>query len=158
MSFTAEKTKSYLDDFKDDFEDNYEECSYETYSPEQEQELLLFATSFFGDLKYLAKQYISSFFKDKRLHSGGKIPKILLLSDSHISMVVNYDIIKSVKKAYSCLENHESSVCNLGEVTGDIRLVSGILNSLSASNIPQQFAGGMMLIYLKFVEGVEIGQ
>ena len=157
MSLTMEKIKSHFDDFKDDFEDSYEDCSHETYSPEQEQELLLFASGFFGDLKYLAKQYILSFFKDKRLHSGGKIPTILLLSDSHISMVVNYDIIRSVKKAYSCLESHESSFCNLGEVTGDIRLVSGILNSLSASDIPQQFAGGMMLIYLKFVEGVEIG-
>ena len=135
--------------------DDYEEES--EYSQEQEKEMLFFATAFYGDAKYLAKQYIYQFFQDKRLFCGGKIPYKLLLEDNNISIVLDYDIINSVKRAYNSLKDHSVSSESLGEVTGDIRLVSGILADLAKSNVPQQFAGGMMLLYLKLVEGINIG-
>lgn len=141
----------FFDDY-DDFEE-VQECD-----PEQEKELLYFATGFFGELRHLVKQYIEHFFKNKNFCCGGKIPKNLLINERNISMVANYDIIKSVKRAYSSLEDHEISKQSLGEVTGDVRMVSSVLEELACFNVPQEFAGGMMLMYLELVIGVDIGK
>ena len=94
--------------------------------------------------------------KNKPFYCGGKIPKNMLINCDNILTVINYDIIDSVKKSYFFLRNHDSATQLLGEVTGDIRLVSSILHRLSAENVPQQFAGGMLILYLKYVEGVEV--
>jgi hypothetical protein len=127
------------------------------YSPEQELELLYFATGFMGEVKYIAKQYILSFFKDKCFCYGGSIPYSLLVSEQSLSLVINYNIINSVAKAYDSLRNHDLPLNDAKDLSEDIKLVLKVLNDLASSNIPQQFAGGMMLLYLKFVEGVQIG-
>lgn len=121
-----------------------------------------FVEEFYSDAKALAKQYIEQFFKDKMLHCGGKIPSFLLFNERRISMVLNYDIITGVDRAYKYLEKEltleeieESKIS--GEVTYDIKVVTDILALLSSSGIPQQFAGGMMCLYLEFIEGVNIG-
>lgn len=132
------------------------------YSPEQEAEIKIFAQDFYADVKALAKQYMEQFFKDKMLHCGGKIPRSFLFAERRISMVMNYDIIKGVERAYLALEkvmsvsdiNHAKQS---GEATDDIKLVNETLNLLARSGIPQQFAGGMMCLYLEFIEGVDIG-
>ena len=125
------------------------------YAPEQEAQIKTFAQDFFSDVKALAKQYMEQFFGDKMLHCGGKIPKSFLFAERRISMVLNYDIIKGVERAYKALDNQEK--LNSGEVTDDIKLVNETLNLLSRSGIPQQFAGGMMCLYLEFIEGIDIG-
>jgi hypothetical protein len=127
------------------------------FSPEQEKQLVLFATSFFGELKYIAKKYINDFFAQESFHQGGKIPRALLNNNSNISMVINYNINTGVDQAYHCLKQHGFSESSSG-ITEDIMLVVNILNKLSAANVPQQFAGGMILLYLNLVEGVDIGQ
>jgi hypothetical protein len=142
-------------DFMDEYKD-FDEIS--EYSQEQEKELLYFATGFFGDLKCLIRQYIEHFFQDKTFYCGGKIPKNILITDRNISIVANYDIIKGVQRAYSSLKEDPISLECLGEVTGDIRMVSSILDNLAKSSVPQQFAGGMMLLYLELVVGVDIGK
>jgi hypothetical protein len=135
--------------------------SHPEYTPEQEAEIKAFAQDFYGDVKALAKQYMEQFFKDKMLHCGGKIPRSFLFAERRISMVMNYDIIKGVERAYKSLEKAMSVAADVakqgGEVTDDIKLVNETLNLLARSGIPQQFAGGMMCLYLEFIEGVDIG-
>lgn len=128
----------------------------------QEQELKGFAKRFHSDVRSIVKTYIEQFFKDKVLHCGGKIPNYMLLSERRISMVLNYDIIRGVERAYNHLEelltDEDKEIAkNSGEVTSDIKLVTEVLLLLSRSYIPQQFAGGMLLLYLEFVEGIDIG-
>lgn len=132
------------------------------YSAEQEKEIKAFAQNFYGDVKALAKQYMEYFFKDKMLHCGGKIPKSFLFSERRISMVMNYDIIKGVTRAYDAYsslipEEDLNQAKQTGEVTLDIKVVRETLGLLAKSGIPQQFAGGMLCLYLEFVEGIDIG-
>lgn len=152
-------------DFDEDLEfQNDDDSSQESqeYAPEQERAIKVFAQDFYSDVKALARQYMEQFFKDKMLHCGGKIPKSMLFSDRRISMVLNYDIIKGIQRAYTHLEpllesrDIESSK-QTGEATDDIKLVNETLSLLARSGIPQQFAGGMMCLYLEFIEGVDIG-
>lgn len=149
----------------DDLENNLENETAEVsdgYSPEQEAELRGFARRFQGDVRVLVRGYMEQFFSDKMLHCGGKIPNSLLFAERRISLVLNYDIVRGVERAYNYLEHMatpeavEKAKLN-GEVTDDIKLVNETLNLLARSCIPQQFAGGMMLLYLEFVEGINIG-
>ena len=143
----------------DEIDDDDEEIEQE-YCPEREKEINKLAETFYEDVAVLAKQYIEQFFKDKMLYCGGKIPKSFLLSEESISKVLNYDIIKGVDEAYSALEK---TICpeeimqaqQTGETSSDIKLVNETFNLLARSGVPQQFAGGMMCLYLKFVEGIE---
>lgn len=134
----------------------------EQYSAEQEAAMKVFAQDFFSDVKALAKQYIEQFFNGKMLHCGGKIPKSFLFAERRVSMVLNYDISTGVQRAYKALSptlnDRDLEIAKLsGEMTSDIKLVTEVLSLLAKSGVPQQFAGGMMMMYLEFIEGVDIG-
>lgn len=139
-------------------EDYLDEDTHEEYSLEQELVIKSFARDFHHDVKILAKQHMEDFFKDKMLYCGGKVPHKILFDEKRISMVLNYDIIQGVQHAYQLLESTvskkelEASKYS-GEATNDILLVNETLNLLAKSGIPQQFAGGMMILYLEFIEG-----
>ena len=120
-----------------------------------------FSNTFQKDVLALSKHYIEQFFSDKMFYCGGTIPKYLLFSDSRVSMVLNYDITQGVKRAYKYLEpfygidpKNKSS----GESGEDILMVINILNMLEKAGVPQQFAGGMMCMYIELVEGIDIGK
>lgn len=117
---------------------------------------------FVSDLKMLVTQYIEEFFGDKMMYCGGKIPKKFLHCPKRLSMVMNYNILKGVDRAYESLAENISSEAvqkarMSGDATWDIRLVNETLKMLSQARIPRQFAGGMMCMYLELVEGVDIG-
>jgi len=131
----------------------------ETQEELESSELEKFTEEFADKVRELAIYYIDNFFQDKKLCSGGKIPKYMLHCPKRISMVMNYDIIKGVDHAYLALKHlvapeEESKASLTGEATADIKLVTQTLGFLARSGIPQQFAGGMMIMYLEFVEGV----
>lgn len=120
-----------------------------------------FSKSFQKDVHALAKHYIEQFFCDKMFHCGGAIPKYFLFTDWRISMVLNYDITKGVKRAYEVLEplyNIDPNSRPTGETGEDVLVVINTLNMLEKAGVPQQFAGGMMCMYLELVEGIDIGQ
>ena len=119
-----------------------------------------FAREVISNIRVNAKQCIDTFFKNKMFHCGGKIPNRLLNCDCRISMVMNFDIGAGVDRAYNALEKTMSveeleRARNTGETTDDIRLVNESLYMLSQNGIPQQFAGGMLCLYLEFIEGVD---
>ena len=153
-------------DLQEYFEDEYDEdCELELDEVEDRKipEIVNQSSSheFVSNVRILAKKYIEDFFKDKMLHCGGKIPKSFLNSDRRISMVMNYDVIMGIDHAYFALEKtipqeELERARNTGETTADIVLVNETLYTLAKSGIPQQFAGGMMCLYLEFIEGVDI--
>jgi hypothetical protein len=151
-----------LDEREDQPQQEEDGCQTDDrYSPEAEAQLRSFAQDFYGDVRVLTRQYMEQFFSNKMLHCGGKIPRSLLYTDTHISMVMNFDISKGVDRAYEALEpllspEEVALSKQTGEATSDIKLVNDTLNLLARSGIPKQFAGGMMLLYLKFVEGIEV--
>jgi hypothetical protein len=144
-------------------DESYEQESIsEGYDEQAEKDIRLFAETYLADVRALAVQYIDQFFADKRLYCGGKIPKWILHAEQRISMVMNYDIINSVDRAYEALEltispEETAEAMRTGEATKDIKLVNDTLNMLAGFGVPKPFAGGIMLLYLEYVEGVEIG-
>lgn len=102
----------------------------------------------------MAKQQVEGFFKDKYLHTGGKIPKSVMFHDRRINKVINYNIITGVEHAYAAIGD------SLQE-EDDIRLVVDILHKIgtwkheNGSAIPLEFRGGILCMYLELVEGYE---
>jgi hypothetical protein len=154
--------KSYFSDFDDDKYFTEDDSFEETGEDSEEAEVVYledFSRNFKSYAFNLAKQYIISFFSDKTMYCGGKIPKKILLTEKNIDIVLNYDIIKGVNLVYNSLKNQikESSVSPvLGETTEDIVIVLETLKLLSKSGIPQELAGGMLILYLRWVEGYDI--
>lgn len=150
-SFEFEQSMIDDESYHDDFDDVVEN------SLENDDQLNRFAQNFHKDVQGLARFYLQQFFCDKTMYCGGKIPRSLL--EKRISMVINYDISKGVLQAYDAMSDlfkHEVRKDSC-ESTSDIKLVNETLSLLAKSGVPQQFAGGMLLLYLEFVEGIEIG-
>lgn len=146
-----------------EYEDQTSEIFEASEVPESEVPIKSFVRHFQEDVQNLAKKYITDFFDNKMMYCGGRIPKKRLFNDDAISMVINFDICRGVDYAYLALEKtltkQEVNRAKIaGEITSDIKLVTEILNLLSRSGIPQQFAGGMMIMYLELVEGVQFGE
>lgn len=102
-----------------------------------------------------AKYHMDRFFTNYSLHTGGKIPKAFLYNQRRMYMIMNYDIMRGVTHAYKQLEvEFGTSIKSVAEITQDIRLVLDVLSLLSRSGVPQEYAGGMLCVYLELVEGV----
>jgi hypothetical protein len=137
-------------------DENFDDC-YDDKSCWEMDEL---SDKFSGKVEELALHYIEQFFKDKKLFSGGKIPSYMLRCKKRISMVMNYDIIKGVDHAYAVLDDMVSpeekiKATQTGEATENVKLVIEILDLLAKSHVPKQFAGGIMILYLEFIRGVQ---
>jgi hypothetical protein len=157
---------AYLDDY-DDYDD-FEEI-------EEEPEELL-ATNllknieissiddFRKDAMGLAEYYIKLFFEEKSAHPNANLEKSSLSNKDKICTVVNTNIIAGVQKAYEALEKcivitqEDINIAKKnGDVTQEIKMVNETLKSLYKAGVPQQFAGGMMLLCLEFCEGIYFG-
>jgi hypothetical protein len=110
-----------------------------------------FARNFSKDSEALVRQYMEYFFSDKSLHCGGCIPKSILLNNRRISMVLNYDVCKAADRVYK----YTSSNKDLDDA--DIELFLRALKNLQESLVPKQFIGGMICLYVEFIEGVYLG-
>ena len=122
------------------------------------------SNDFVIDANYLASHYINKFFVDKKDKHGVIISPERLGCHKRTSIVLNTTIIDSIKKIYSVLQNYititEEDISlakKTGDVTREIKLVTESLKSLYEFGIPQQFAGGMLILYLEFCEGIDFG-
>lgn len=147
------------DDFEDEIEDELENEIENTSDESLEKVDETDQAS--ENSKDFVKKCMDKFFADKIMHCGGKIPKYILTDPKKINFVCTTSLIDGVDIAYKSMEdkNSEKETSKakfLGDATEEIKMVNETLKLLSQSGIPQQFAGGMMLIYLKYVKGIKI--
>jgi len=155
-----------------DFSEEYDDYDYESpieFEANQACDVLEShdirnPSDFLLDANYLAAHYVSKFFSDKKTKCGKHISPDLLSCEKRISIVLNTNIIDSVKRIYLTLNNYIkiteedlSFAKKTGDVTQEIKLVNETLKSLYEFGIPQQFAGGMIILYLEFCEGIDFG-
>lgn len=148
-SCVIDAAKKSFSDYSKDLDDEFDEA----------ERLWAFAENFQHNVHAIAKFHMQQFFNDKTMHCGGKIPNVILLIDKRISLVINYDISEGILRAYQAMGDlvADETLSETAEISSDVKLVLETLNLLARSGVPQQFAGGMLLLYLEFVEGIEIG-
>lgn len=158
----VEKMSSAVLGSREDFFDD-DNSDYDVYENDTKVNYKIFDNCEYynNNVENFAKQQMVKFFEDKQLHCGGKIPQSLLYSSKRINLVVNLDLDSSIKIFYDFSEKQISEeelvrAKRTGEVSWDIIAVNEVLRLLAQSGVPQQFAGGMLLIYLELVKGHEI--
>lgn len=157
----SEKTNNINDSFhQDDFDDVEDVASYDN-NTKVSYKIFDNCDYYVNNVEEFAKSQMIKFFSDKELHCGGKIPHSLLENPKRINLVINLDLDSGIKIFYDysekiITEEELAKSKRTGEVSWDIILVNDILKTLAQSGVPQQFAGGMLLIYLELVKGYEI--
>lgn len=134
--------------------EDFDEDFVQDGSPEESSECNEYSRDFLRDC-------IAKFFSDKTMHCGGSIPKYMVCSPNRIEMVLNTNLLDCVDRAYLAMRDmvsleEEMSSRFTGEVTEDIRLVTDALGVLASCGVPQRFAGGIMLLYLRYVKGIKV--
>lgn len=110
------------------------------------------AKIFAQKVQSLAKTHMLGFFKDKLLHTGGKVSKSVLLTAKRISKVVNYTIIMGVESAYDAIGDSLPEDEDIGLVIETLHKI-GRYRHDNGSSIPIEFRGGLLCVYLELVEG-----
>lgn len=104
-----------------------------------------------------AKYHMERFFADKKLATGGSVTKTFLFHPSRLSMVLGYSICDGVDKVYGALKSEVAGEkANSNSLPSDVRMVTETLNLIARSGVPQQYAGGMLCVYVELVEGVRL--
>ena len=104
-----------------------------------------------------AVKHMVRFFANKEMHCGGKICQKQLLSSRHISIVALTGLEGGVEYAYQLMEDaglFTVSKKDLNGIAPDVALVIRVLNDCARMGVPKEFSTGMMLLYLKFCEGI----
>lgn len=116
------------------------------------------SSHFKKDIKKIAKEYIKNFFKNKNNYKGVGITKKELYEKKHIDNILNLNISTAAKKIYFNLEKIKkySKKNKKSDVTNDVKLVNETLKKIYRAKIPQQFAGGFLVMYLEICKGVKL--
>jgi len=140
-------------------DDEYGVHDVDVESSDNKRFLEAFANDFPKDSEALVKQYMEYFFADKNLHCGGSVPKSILLNHRRVSMVLDYDICKAADRVYKYTSSNKEldDDDEKESFSNDIDLFLKALKTLQNALIPKQFLGGMICLYVEFIEGVYIG-
>jgi hypothetical protein len=159
------KNFSIEDDFFDDLEEEIncehalEKIQLKSQAESVLRDIQVTKTKHFKkDIKKIAKHYIKKFFKNKKDISGEKIDIKSLYSKEKIEKLININILESTKIIYPILAKEKKYISKhkKEDVTEDIKLVNETLKKIYKFKIPQQFAGGVLLLYLEVCKGIKI--
>jgi len=125
-----------------------DQTGLDNYSDFEESELK-FIDSFHKEIEPIIKLCIRNYFTDKRLHNGEKINRKLLELPYYTDLIIQTSVSDGVNKGYMLIE--ESDLIIDDEIKYMIKLISKI-----SKYVPQEFVGGMILMHLELIEGMEI--
>lgn len=156
--------KNLIDDFYEDDEEQIDcEQELEKIQLKSLAEIVLKeiqitkSKHFKKDAKKIAKYYIKKFFKNKKDANKKVIDLNNLYSKKNIEKMIDINILESTKIIYSTLKKYKKYCVKdkKEDVTEDIKLVNESLKKIYNSKIPQQFAGGILLLYLEICKGIK---
>lgn len=137
-------------EFSCDWDDDYqEECLESVFEERKHLE---------DDAVVVVKKYILNFFQDKEMYYGGEIPRDILFCSENIDLVLNTTRTKGFAIAHemidycdwiSSIEDPETQVSEATE-----KIIS-ICTLCEERRIPPCCMGGIVVMYLELVEGVE---
>lgn len=143
-----------IDSFTDDFVDN-EFQDYEVQEEHQEfqQEKI---SSFIEEVKPIINRAMNNYFRDKKLHNGKSIDSSIFELPHYINLVMNTNIIDGVKNAYKIIEDNQF-ICfdESGPIEKDVVYLINLIRQIH-KRVPQDFVGGIILMHLELIEGLEV--
>lgn len=136
------------------------ESNYEVYEEdfELEEKGPENIISFYNEVEPIIKQCIKNYFCDKFLHDGRDISTEILELSFYSSLVFNTSVSDGVLKGYFLMEDNNFLLENQEDqnsIGGEIKYMINLIRNIQRK-IPQEFVGGMILMHLELVEGIEI--
>lgn len=116
-----------------------------------------FISSFYKEIEPIIKKCINNYFADKKLHDGRKISKTILDLPHYLDMVIKTTVSDGVNKAYEIMEDNNFQFSNQNNliVEDEIKYMVKLIENISKW-VPQEFVGGMILMHIELVEGMEV--
>lgn len=130
-----------LDEFENEFEDELDDFI---------EEPAVIDNTYLDDLAYTT---IEMFFKERKFHCGGPIPKNSLFSQNNIALVRDSDFCKGVDAIYKIINNDENRAKSKRL---DVDFVLELINEVNNFRVIKEFQSGMVLLYLKYCKGYSI--
>ncbi len=111
-----------------------------------------------GEIDNLSRQAISNYFLNKEMYTGELIEKSLIHLPYYISLVRNTSVSEGVLKAYRMIEDcdfKDTVSINKSSMAEDVKFVLSLIKKIQRK-VSQEFVGGILLMHLELIEGIEI--
>lgn len=136
-------------DFYDDFYD------YSDSIQINENDVLI-ATK---ELKPLIQTVIKNYFFDKKLRDGSEITNDLLELPYYTNLLLKTSFSDAIQHAYELIADTDfiQEVQNGDNLSADVRYMLDLMKKVQKW-VPKEFVGGIILMHLELIEGIEIWQ
>lgn len=101
-----------------------------------------------------AKRHMIQFFENKTTCEGNPISMDRLLTTDNIEMVASASIEEAMEIIYSAISCDDIDDDDSGLIGDDVKIVLSALKRCSEARVPQEFVGGMTLLYLELCKGL----
>lgn len=144
-----------IDDFAEDLVD-IELQDYEIQE-DSEQGIQEKFSSFIDEIKPIVKKAMSNYFHDKKLHNGNPIDSYIFELPHYTNLVINTNIIDGVRNAYKIIEDNQFIYLDefSGPIEQDVIYMINLIRQIH-KRVPQDFVGGIILMHLELIEGLEV--
>ncbi len=110
------------------------------------------------EMDSLSKQAISNYFLNEEMYTGELIEKSLMHLPYYVSLVRNTSVSEGVLTAYKMIEDFDfkdSISINKSSMAEDVKFVLSLIKKIQIK-VSQEFVGGILLMHLELIEGIEI--
>jgi hypothetical protein len=139
----------------DDIDCEYEEIEDNESQEQNNNEISLFI----NEVKPIILKCIKNYFLDKVMHDDQEIKDSLLELPYYTDLLFNTSMADGVLKGYKLIEDNNfiglDCIEDQNSISEDIRYMINLIRNIQ-KYIPQEFVGGMILMHLELVEGMEI--
>lgn len=128
-------------------------CDLEDFDSEDNNDI----NKFILEIEPIIKQCIKNYFVNKNFHDGEKIENYVLELPYYVSLLLNTTVSEGVNKAYKIIEENNfanNSVLD-DSIAEEVRYMISLIKRIQKF-VPQEFVGGMILMHLELIEGLEI--
>ena len=106
---------------------------------------------FYEKINLLISENIKSYFADKKLKNGRDINKNIYKCEYYMSMLLRISMSDAILTAYRNMQEYNIKDNDEDEIRYVLKVIKNI-----QKQVPQDFVGGMLLMHLELIEGIEI--
>ncbi len=139
----------------DDVDCEYEEIEDNEAQEQKGNEISLFI----NEVRPIILKCIKNYFLDKIMHNDEQIKDSIIELPYYTDLLFGTSMSDGILKAYKLIEDSNfidvDNNFDQNSISQDIRYMINLIRNIQ-KYVPQEFVGGMILMHLELVEGIEI--
>lgn len=97
---------------------------------------------------------LTKFFSNRYWYNGGRVPCDLLYTKRNFRLCNNITVVDALDLAYDCIKQAKQLAKTTYRKNVEIALALKIIHECEGKDIPQDYIGGLFLLYLELCERV----